>query len=259
MLYVCENCGKEFTRKDNLKRHNIDKKKPCLKIDTIIKIKNEEDTEKLKEKYELIIKENEKLKREIEEKNTIINNNNSNITNNNSNNNSNNNNINITNNYNIVKIVDHGKENYNNIDIKKIIKDNKVLPELNYINTIIYHIHCNDDFPEYQNIFISDKNRDKATIYRNGRWNNVDKDTTMDKLFDNVINHYDDLIENEDSKNFKNYINYDKEIRKIIPQSNFYSKKNRKGAINNVEGMLYDNKEKIKSLKLKKENNTIKN
>ena len=72
MLYVCENCGKEFTRKDNLKRHNIDKKKPCLKIDTIIKIKNEEDTEKLKEKYELIIKENEKLKREIEEKNTML-------------------------------------------------------------------------------------------------------------------------------------------------------------------------------------------
>ena len=69
MSYACENCGKEFTRKDNLKRHNNDKKKPCIKINTIIKKVKYEDIVKENEKYDAIIKENEKLKKEIEYKN----------------------------------------------------------------------------------------------------------------------------------------------------------------------------------------------
>jgi hypothetical protein len=241
MAFSCKKCERVFSRKDNLKRHMDNKTRPCIKAELILKLENEI----LKEKYEIVIKENHELK---ENEINIINKNSINTINN-----LNNNNINITNNYNIVKIIDHGKENYNNIDIKKIIKENKLLPELNYISTIIYNIHCNDDFPEYQNIFIPDKNRDKATVYRDGKWSNVDKDTTMDKLFNNVINYYDEIVENEENKNLKNYINYNNEIKKIIPQSNFYSKKNRKGVINNAEGLLYDNKEKIKSIKIKKE------
>ena len=116
------------------------------------------------------------------------------------------------------------------------------------MSTLIYRIHCNDKFPEYQNIYIPDKNRDKATIYHNGKWINVDKDTAIDALFNNVIDYYDDFIENDPD----NYTNYDNEIQKIIPQGILYSKKNRKGAINNATGVLYDNKEKIKSIKYKK-------
>ena len=58
-----------------------------------------------------------------------------------------NNNINITNNYNVIKIIDHGKEDYTKLDIKKIMLENKVLPKYNYISTIIYYIHCNEEYP----------------------------------------------------------------------------------------------------------------
>ena len=159
----------------------------------------------------------------------------------------NNNSINITNNFNLIKIIDHGKEDYTKLNIENILKDNNILPVLNYISTVVYYIHCNDNFPEYQNIFIPDLSRNKASIYYNGKWNNVDKETTVEKLFNSVINHIDDITE----KNPNEYMNYENEIQQVITQGRLYSKRNKKGAINNIEGILYDNKQKIKTIKNK--------
>ena len=258
VFHICETCGKNFERKDHFIKHTQKRKKPCIKKNIIddkddvfekITAENEilkkenlilkenrmlKENEELKEKEIEIIKENEELKEKID----IIKNNNTTIINNN---------INITNNFNVIKIIDHGKEDYTKINIEKILKDNNILPALNYISTVVYYIHCNDNFPEYQNIFIPDLSRNKASIYYNGKWKNVDKDTTMEKLFNSVINHIDDITE----KNPNEYVNYENEIQQVITQGRLYSKRNKKGAINNVEGILYDNKQKIKNNKIK--------
>ena len=204
-----------------------------------------EENTKIKNEFEKITIEVEQLKKEngiLKNEKKITNINNTTIIHDNS--------INITNNFNVIKITDHGKEDYNKIDIKNILKKNNILPDLNYISTVIYNIHCNDNYPEYQNIFIPSLSRDKASIYYNGKWNNVDKDNTMDKLFNSVIGHVDNITENASNPNI--FINYDNEIQKLIPHGRLYSKRNKKCAINNAEGILYDNKEKIKTIKLKK-------
>ena len=249
-IHLCVICGREFKKKNHLDNHN-NKKFPCVKIDKQNEIERiKEELEKYKnitielEKYK---NENEQLKKEIEElKNTkdIINNNDINIDIKDINIH---NNINITNNYNVIKIIDHGKEDYTKLDIKKIMLENKVLPKYNYISTIIYYIHCNEEYPEYQNIYISDMSRNKAMIYHDGKWISADKVSTMDNLFNSIVNSVDTIIENcSEVEKFENYIT---EIKRVNPFGKFYSLKNKKTAMTNSENVLYDNKEKIKSIK----------
>ena len=176
--YICIVCGRSFNQKCHLDNHN-NKKVPCVKIEK----QNEND--KIKKENEELKKEIKELKKEIEElKNTkdiVIKDININS----------NNNINITNNFNVIKVIDHGKEDYNKLDIKKIMLDNQILPKLNYISTIIYYIHCNDEYPEYQNIYISDMSRNKAMVYHDGKWTGVDKVSTMDNLLNSIVNCVD--------------------------------------------------------------------
>ena len=233
--YICDICGLDCKKKSHFERHKA-RKFPCKKSVSVLEVLQENI--KIKDEFEKIKKENDILKNE--KKITNINNiNNTTIINENT--------INITNNFNVIKLTDHGNEDYNKIDIKNILKKNHLLPDLNYISTVIYNIHCNDNFPEYQNIYIPSLSRDKASIYYNGKWINVDKDNTLDKLFNSVIGYVDNITENASNPNI--FINYDNEIQKLIPQGRLYSKRNRKCAINNAECILYDNKDKIKNIK----------
>ena len=265
IVYTCNRCGREFKKKDHLNNHN-NKKVPCVKIDkqyeielikkehekyklenlelkknknnknSFVKIENNNEIELIKQELEKYKLENNKLIKEIKElkhTNNFITNNNINI----------NNNIN----FNVVKIIDHGKEDYTKLDIKNLMLNNKYLSKYNYISTIIYYIHCNDNYPEYQNIYISDLSRNKAMIYYDGKWSHANKFLTIDNLFNSIFNSVDEIIENSsNSKKFKNYIS---EINKISPSGKEYSLKNKKNAIMNSEIILYDNKEKIKSIK----------
>lgn len=259
--YECTKCGREFKKKNHLDNHNI-KKIPCIKIEKqndneniikeLEKMKNE--NEKMKNEILEVKNKNEKLIKELEElKNTKdivitdVNINDANINNININNNNNNNNINITNNFNVIKVIDHGKEDYTKLDIKKIMLDNRVLPKLNYISTIIYYVHCNDEYPEYQNIYISDMNRNKAMIYHDGKWISADKVSTMDTLFNSIVNCVDTIT--EESSNPDNFSNYITEIKRVNPFGRLYSIKNKKTAMTNSENVLYDNKDKIKTIK----------
>ena len=242
-MHVCNICGKEFKQKCHLENHK-NKKNPCIKsekqkeIDTL-KCEFENmliEFEKIKNEKEQLIKENEELKN----KNNLD----VSITSNNVNINTgviNNNNINV------IKIIDHGKEDYSKIDIKKIMMDNPVLPNLNYISTVIYHVHCNDNLPEYHNIYVSDINRNRAMIYNDGKWMSTDKEIAMDKLFNNIVSCVDDVTENTSSQN--KFINYINEIQKVNPFGKNYTKKNRKTALSNSEHLLYDNKTKIMAVK----------
>ena len=104
--------------------------------------------------------------------------------------------------------------------------DNQILPKLNYISTIIYYVHCNDDYPEYQNIYISDMSRNKAMIYHDGKWTSADKVSTMDNLFNSIVNCVDTIVDS--SSNPESFSNYITEIKKVNPFGKLYTKNNTK-------------------------------
>lgn len=112
---------------------------------------------------------------------TINNTTNMTNSNNTTNNTTNNTNTSNTNNGIIVQLVNYGKEDLDKIDIKhfvnNIVKNNKVcgvkIPE-----EILKLIHFNPAYPELNNIYISDINREKCMIYDDGMW----KLTSDDKI-----------------------------------------------------------------------------
>ena len=124
---------------------------------------------------------------------------------------------------------------------------NNILSKYTYISTIIYYIHCNDEYPEYQNIYISDNNRNNAKIYYNGKWSNADKKLTIGNLFNSIVNTLDDVFEN--SSDIRKFTNYISEINHINPFSNIFSIKDKKKVIFNSEQILYNNRDKIKTVK----------
>jgi len=238
VLYTCEICDHKFKQKSHYTNHK-NRKIPCSKSSTIEEIKNENKKIKkeLKESIEII----EKLKNIKDININGENNGNINI-----------NNCTINNNINVIQIIEHGKEDYSKIDIEKIMLENPVLPNLNYISTVIYHVHCSEKYPEYQNIYISDMNRNKAIAYQDGKWTSKDKSNTIETLFNNITNCVDTVTENAAEPN--KFINYSNEIKKVNPFGKLYNKKNRKAAICNSENILYDNKDKIKTKKIKNTN-----
>ena len=244
--------------------------KPCKNNNNIIDNNNinENDDNYINELDKLKI-ENEKLKKEIERllnenknninivnninnENIVNNTNNGNIVNNTNNgnivNNTNNQNITINNNINIIQIVNHGEENYDKINMNEIIEKLNNPPPLERVSSMIYYIHCNDEFPEYQNIYVSDLSRGKMKIYKNGEWRNIETKSTVDALYNKIIEYYDDS--NEDHKKIFSFIK--KEANKTYPCSANYTDKKRKEGINNSINILYDNREKIKDIKVKK-------
>lgn len=242
--YVCELCQHIFNQKSHYTAH-MNRKIPCdkKKLDNISNEKMKDKLKKSKDIIEKLKKENEELK----SKNKTDININGDIINNG-----------VINNYNVINIIEHGKEDYSKIDIKKIMEENQVLPNLNYISTVIYYVHCNNELPEYKNIYVSDINRNRAMVYNNGKWVCKDKESTIDKLFDNIASCVDEITENTSKPN--EFMNYTNEISKVNPFGRLYNNKNRKMAIKNTENVLYDNKDKIINIKdIKKSKKSIKN
>ncbi len=159
ILHSCTYCGTCFTRKDHLKRH-LDKR--CK-----VKILDNEHKEKT---FELLIKEKdneiidikkklEQLEKQMETQLNKVQTQNINKGN-------------ITNNNIIIpqaKLTDFGSEDYEKINLKRIlnsIKDSGVNGIINCFNDI----HYNEEIPQYKNVFITDKSRDKGMIFENGQW-----------------------------------------------------------------------------------------
>ncbi len=174
-IHHCAYCSLGFTRKDALKRH-IDKY--CK-----VKILDNEHKEKT---FELLIKENQDIKKELEEikkqmekqinKVQTQNINKGHITNNN---------IIIPQ----AKLADFGSEDYEKINLKKIlnsIKDSGVNGIINCFNDI----HYNEEIPQYKNVFITDKSRDKGMVYEGGQW----RVKTIKYIVGEIITHIERYI-----------------------------------------------------------------
>lgn len=187
--FSCDFCNKTFVKKYGLKRH----------LESRCKLKQEQlnvenKTIENDEKYNLILKrlndlenENKKLKNK---KTTNININQPNI------------NINQNN-----LLVNFDDLKYNNVDKKLFIQPimNIKLFGKAIILQMIENIHINKNYPEYQNIIITDKNRGYVKIYNNGKWK-TDDINIINMVIDGIISQSKTILV-ELKNNHSNEIN----------------------------------------------------
>ena len=199
----CNYCGIIFSRKDALTRHL----KNICKIKKIEEEKKNEIFNKLLEKEEendILQKENKILKRQIKKCDIKIN-------------------TNIIQNIIIPpnRLVEFGKEDFTKID------NNNFFKTMNPINItggrifieILKMIHFNEKLPEYQNIYITDKNREHYMIYNGKNWElNKNYSDEIIKQIDEILNIKLEEIDEENNIN-----KYNKHvIEKIIKYKNLY-------------------------------------
>ena len=142
---TCEFCNKIYSRKDVLKKHifNNCKNKKMYDAD------KQEQIKLLIEQNQELKKQNELLKQNINQSNITINNNN------------------------FIQIFQFGKEDLSQINdtgYLDIVKNIKSIGTKLFTD-IITHIHFNPTYPQFQNIYISDINREKCMIYDGNKWN----------------------------------------------------------------------------------------
>ena len=226
--FSCRFCGAFFCRKDNLKRH-IDKYCKVKKLDKDKKeeifnnlIEKEKKIELILKNYEDLEKQNKSLKKQITEleknfkqqikeqsksydnkiKQIITKNTNSNNT------------INSNNITNIIipadKLVSFGKEDLKKIKYDSIIKSvgNWDITGYRIFTELLKLIHFNEKFPEFQNVYITDKNREKYMVWNGKNWilNDICLNQIIDKIQKLVVINEEDFEEAKKNKNFKDIL-----------------------------------------------------
>ena len=162
-------------------RFDTEKKETDVKIKMMTERYNELEKNNIELK-----KSNEKLQNKINKivtKNKIINNT---STNTNTNTNSNNNISNTVINNPTIKLVNFGSEDLDKINYQIFIDTIKSQGAGLY-NKAIEGIHFNKDYPENQNIYISDLNRERVMVYKNEKWIIDNWDTVFPELLEKVI------------------------------------------------------------------------
>ncbi len=185
---TCKHCNKIYSRVDNLTRHL----KTCKSKENIIK-----ENEELKKELCDIKQDNKAMKQSLDELKKMI----LDMMNKkckmhpktfqkmvNSNNYSNNN-ITINNN---IRYVEYGRENLNDVFSKKE-KMMLLKSDGSIIENIFKYTHLNDDYPQFQNIIITNRRSNEAYAYNE----KLNKFIVCDKneLLEDLIEfRYDDLI-----------------------------------------------------------------
>ena len=181
-IYVCDKCGKEFSRKDNLKRHNNTR---CKQLNN----KNIDYKKMFLEMKDEIKKEKIEFGKQI---NLLIEKvgNTTNITQN-------------------IQLNIYGNEDISHIT--DILKNEMLKIPFAAIPKMIEAVHFNDKKPENKNISISNIRDNKVKIYSEKGWIYKDKDETINDLVNGkyliLDDHYQNAIDNIDYKNktFENF------------------------------------------------------
>lgn len=215
-IIICKYCNNTFSRKDCLKRHlknNCKVKKQqdeekekifqrLLEQEKLLKMKDEQidmlvnqngvlynKLNDLEDKVEKITKSTKSVKPVKQTRTSKTTNSNNTVSNNSNNSNNTTTTTTNTNSNNVVfNLVNYGKEDLDKIDIKyfidNVVKNTKAsgvkIPE-----EILKLIHFNPDYPEHNNIYISDINREKCMVYEDNEWKLTLEDKipdTMDKV-----------------------------------------------------------------------------
>jgi uncharacterized membrane-anchored protein YjiN (DUF445 family) len=224
-IYTCENCKKEFNRKSTYDNH-LNRKYPCKLITftdnqciycnntytTVYNLnkhlnvcikKTIEDDNKLQleelrklfeKKFEEQQKNNEELKKKVEElthetNKNIISNSNNNITNN------------TTNNIQL-NIVPAGKEDLTRLTKEEIVK---ICTSGTYYPIVAAEIiHCNKKYPEFQNFLISNLRSSTGLVFINDNW--VSK--PQDEILTNILQ-----VDKKHVKNLMNDLQVDNKLQ----------------------------------------------
>ncbi len=196
VLYQCPRCHYETNHKNDMRKHYIRKRK-CDPIYSDIKLNKNEIKSFIikKDSVEDTAAEIEDLRKELDEKNKQISELITKVGNNN------NNTINI-------HIHDFNNTNYNIAleDLKQSIKQSLLKNGGRNMNieceNLVELIHCNPDYPENQNILITDRTRGEAKVKKGDHLVNVPMDDAIDQTTERIV---DMLKENH---LFGRYLNY---------------------------------------------------
>ena len=177
-VFGCKYCGKEFSRKDNLRRHIENRCKAASENvyykKMFIEMKNE------------LIKEKQDFKKQI----SLLLEKVGNTTNNTTHNTTNNTTTNITQN---IQLNSYGSENMKHITDS--LKTQMLKIPYHMIPKMIEAVHFNDDMPENKNISMSNVRDNKVKIFSNNKWIYRDKDETINDLVEGkyfiLENHYE--------------------------------------------------------------------
>jgi hypothetical protein len=171
--FCCKYCEKQFTTKQSMYRHI---KYSCKK-------NKDED---LKELVRLLNEQNQEIRNELKTKNEQINkfqrqivklSNKLKIKNIHNNTQNNNNTIN----YNI-QLLNYNDTDYSHLTTKDYIK---CINDCNHcVKTLIEKVHFNNKKPENKNIYISNIKNGYILLYKDNKWQLVDRKTQIDDLYD---------------------------------------------------------------------------
>jgi hypothetical protein len=182
----CSYCSKLYSNKHNLKVHmNTCKEKPI--VDEVTQSQIEELKNMFERKFEEQQKKFEEQLKKIQDQqshSTETNNNNINI-----NENSHNTTNNTTNNINIYSI---GKEDLSLLSKEDILK---LCTSGTYYPIVAAEIlHCNDKYPEYQNVLISNLRATTGQVKVNDKWITRSQDDILNTMMNTDKKHISSLI-----------------------------------------------------------------
>lgn len=196
--FECENCGRKFTTRTGMTRHMkttcIVTKEQNAKKDEILErlIQMEQEFKKLKEENSEQV---EKLKTDIKQltnENKKLRTVSKVINSNNTTNNNNVQNIN-TGTVNNITLVGYGKEDISKLDrneILKILRDG-----YNSTVTLTEAVHFNPKYPEYHNVYIGNMKDQYAMMYDGNKWTLTTKEKLIDTIYDDKKTYIEDNLE----------------------------------------------------------------
>jgi hypothetical protein len=248
--YICNRCNYESYSKKNAERHIV-KVKPCIG-EGELKINVIKDTiicDKCNKSYETldslkrhqrnsckVIKqeENQKLKDKIEELERLVKTSAGNTTNNTTNNtNSNNttNNTQINNNYITISLTPYndpnmeGMQQYLEAAIRKTFLS---------VPNLIENIHFNKEYPENQNICITNRRTKDAKVFDGKKWKTINKDLLINEMVDTYERELTNFA--EEKGNTKYIKNYESAKKRGNAE---------KDLIEEVHNVIYDNSDRV--------------
>lgn len=223
---ICIHCNKNYSRRDNMIRHEKKCKKKINLVEENILLKNE--LKEIKKQLKILI--NQQCKEHSTTKNKInkqlnINNNTNNI----------NNNININ-------IIQLGKEELHEVLTQSEQID--ILENKQILENIIKYIHFNDKFPQFKNILITNIQNNIAYKYDEieNKFIATDKNDLINDLIEFSLTDLGDLLEKNETKLKQQTINNVHTIINNMDGDNIKFYENKK---NNIKLLVYNNRNKI--------------
>ena len=277
---TCNYCFKKFVNIYSLNRHTNNNRCKVKKLDEEKKeeifnklIEKEEKIDMIFNNYEKLQENNCKLQDQIKELEKKLKEQSKNydnkikqiITKNVNNNNVNNG---VINNFIIPadKLVSFGKEDLTKITYGSIIKTvgNWDITGYKIFTELLKLIHFNEKFPEYQNVFMTDKNREKYMVWNGSDWvlNDICLKQIIDKIQKLVVINEEDFEEAKKNKNFKDI------LIKLMKYINKYYDEKEDGVVNHdfielvnkqLKEYLYNNRGIPKKNFLKLKNDIVNN